>query len=558
MYADNSVLLALDGEWCALLMGGERVRGVSGQALTQLGYEDRAEVVGQPFSVLLHQRVTPTLLEDIEQGVETAGRWCGELKLRRREGDWFWAECAIRKLPPANGEERSLLLFRDMTRQKELEHQVYLSECYDALTSLPNRAFFGYRLSIEVGKAANLPSRKLLLLMLDLDRFKLINDSLGHAFGDRVLSEIGKRLGASADDSMLLGRIGGDEFAVLLKSDSLPSLLPKVKKVLEAVTTPIRVERHDLSFTCSAGASCYPEDTRDAGNLLKNAELAMAAAKEQGRNALLFYEKRMNASAMRRLLLPNYLRRAVEREQFEVFYQPKQRLSDREIYGMEALIRWHSPDLGWVPPSEFIPVAEELGLIGDIGAWVLRTACAQAREWQLQGLRRLCVSVNLSGKQFQQQDLNETIAAALEETGLPPEYLELELTESSVMLHPEESAHALRRLKELGVSVSVDDFGTGFSSLNYLSVFPLDTLKIDKSFVQAMTSDSKNSLLVEAIVDLGHKLGLAIVAEGVETQEQRERLASYGCDAIQGYILSPPVNAAHFRASFLQEESFGT
>ncbi|HZG76728.1 MAG TPA: GGDEF domain-containing protein, partial [Paenibacillus sp.] len=246
MYADNSVLLALDGEWCALLMGGERVRGVSGQALTQLGYEDRAEVVGQPFSVLLHQRVTPTLLEDIEQGVETAGRWCGELKLRRREGDWFWAECAIRKLPPANGEERSLLLFRDMTRQKELEHQVYLSECYDALTSLPNRAFFGYRLSIEVGKAANLPSRKLLLLMLDLDRFKLINDSLGHAFGDRVLSEIGKRLGASADDSMLLGRIGGDEFAVLLKSDSLPSLLPKVKKVLEAVTTPIRVDRHDL------------------------------------------------------------------------------------------------------------------------------------------------------------------------------------------------------------------------------------------------------------------------------------------------------------------------
>lgn len=553
MYADNSVLLALDSEWCALLIEDDKIRGVSGQALAALGRDDRVEVVGQPFAVLLHQRITASLHEEIQDAVAANGRWVGELKFRRRNGEWFWAECVIRVLPKGANGYRSIVCFRDSTREKELEHQVFLSECYDGLTSLSNRAYFGYRLSIEVDKAARLPSRKLLLLILDLDRFKLINDSLGHAFGDRVLKEIGSRLEACTDETMLLGRIGGDEFALLLKSESMPTLLPKVRKVIDAITTPIRIDQHDLSFTCSAGASCYPEDAKDADNLLKHAELAMAAAKEQGRNLMLFFEKRMNASAMRRLLLPNYLRLAVERKQFELYYQPKQRLADNEIYGMEALIRWHSPDLGWVPPSEFIPVAEELGLINEIGEWVLRTACAQAREWQLEGFRPVSVSVNLSGKQFQRQDLNETIAAALAETGLPPEYLELELTESSVMLRPEESAHALQRLKELGVSVSVDDFGTGFSSLNYLSVFPLDILKIDKSFVQAMTSDAKNAVLVEAIVDLGHKLGLAIVAEGVETPEQRERLASYGCDCIQGYLLGPPLSAGQFEELFVKK-----
>ncbi|WP_309121729.1 bifunctional diguanylate cyclase/phosphodiesterase [Paenibacillus sp.] len=552
MYADNSVLLALDDEWSALLLEGDTICGVSGKALVLLDVEDRARVVGQPFARLLYQRITASLKEDIRESIESTGRWHGELKMRRGE-DWFWAECAIRRLPSKNGEPRSLCCFRDSTRQKELEHQVFISECYDTLTSLPNRAFFGYRLSIEVDKASRIPSRTLLLLLIDIDHFKLINDSLGHAFGDRVLKEIAKRLDACIDHSMLLGRIGGDEFALVLKSESKPALLPKVRKVIEAVTTPIKIDQHDLSFTCSAGASCYPDDAKEADILLKHAELAMAAAKEQGRNQMLFFEKRMNASAMRRLLLPNYLRRAVERQEFEVYYQPKQRLCDLEIYGMEALIRWRSPDLGWVPPSEFITIAEELGLIHEIGTWVLRTACAKAREWQREGCRSMSVSVNLSGKQFQQQDLDATIAAVLAETGLPPERLELELTESSVMLHPEESAFALQRLKKLGVSVSVDDFGTGFSSLNYLSVFPLDTLKIDKSFVQAMTNDAKNAVLVEAIVDLGHKLGLAIVAEGVETPEQREMLSSYGCDCIQGYILSPPVDAASFKERYLRQ-----
>jgi len=553
MYADGAVLRALDQEWSVVVIEEGVLRDASGKALELLGYADRSEVVGQPFVVLLHQRMTASLQEEINDTIQRAGRWTGEMKLRKKDGDWFWAECAVRSLRSETDGSRAIYSFREISRQKQLEHQVFMSECYDGLTLLPNRAYFGYRLSIEVDKAAKIPNRKLLLLLLDLDHFKLINDSLGHSFGDRILIEIAKRLTACMDDTMLLGRIGGDEFALLLKSESMPSFLPKVHKVIEAITTPIRIEQHELSFTCSAGASYYPHDTKDADNLLKHAELAMAAAKEQGRNMLLFFEKRMNASAMRRLLLPNYLRRAVERQEFELYYQPKQRLRDFEVYGMEALIRWNSPDLGCVLPSEFIPVAEELGLINDIGEWVLRTACAQSRRWQLEGHRPLSVSVNLSGKQFHQQDLSATIASVLDSTGLPPECLELELTESSVMLHPKESAHALKRLKDLGVSVSVDDFGTGFSSLSYLSEFPLDTLKIDRSFVQAMTREAKNAALVEAIVDLGHKLGLAIVAEGVETLEQRDLLLSYGCDCIQGYILSPPIPAEQFREMYLRQ-----
>lgn len=553
MYEDLSVLQALDQEWSVILLEGDRVADASGKALALLKYGGRSQIVGLPYEALLYQRITASLLEEIREAFQRGERWSGELKLRLRgTEEWMWAECDIRKVGESpNGRLVTLCSFRDLSKVKVLERKVYYSECYDALTMLPNRAFFGYRLTTEVDKAAKTPGRRLLLLLLDLDRFKVVNDSLGHAFGDMMLKEIANRLRACADETTLLGRMGANQFAALFKSNTTEPFDSRVEAVIEAVGNRIRIDRHDLSFTCSAGASSYPEDTREADNLVKHAELALAAAKDQGRNRLMYFEHGMNASAMRLLLLPNYLRLAVERKEFEVYYQPKQRLSDFEVYGMEALIRWKSPDLGWVPPSEFIPAAEELGFINEIGSWVLRTACAQAREWLRESGKALVVSVNLSSKQFQQHDVSDAIASILDETGLPPELLELELTESSVMLFPQESAQMLKRLKGVGVSVSVDDFGTGFSSLNYLSVFPLDTLKIDKSFVQAMVNDAKNAALVEGIIELGHKLGLSIVAEGVETLEQREALAACRCDHIQGYLVSPPVPASQFKEEYI-------
>ncbi|HZG84167.1 bifunctional diguanylate cyclase/phosphodiesterase [Paenibacillus sp.] len=551
MYADITVLRTLDSDWNAILFEDGIVADAFRAAAASLGYSGAAELVGMPYTGLVQQRITSSLMDEIQHALRREGRWVGELKLRKRSGDWFWAECTVRLLDEERESARVLCWFRDVTRRKELEQQLFVSGCYDTLTSLPNRSYFGYRLSIEVDKAARLPSRKLLLLTLDVDRFKIINDSLGHAFGDRVLAAIVRRMQGALDESTLLARTGGDSFAVLMKLDTNESFEPMVDRLLQAVAEPMFIEQNELSVTFSVGASFCPRDTKRAEKLVRNAELALANAKEQGRNTLLYFDEKMNASSMRRLLLPNYLRRAIEREEFEVYYQPKQRLSDGGVYGAEALIRWHSPDLGWVLPTEFIPVAEELGLIGRIGEYVMASACAQARAWQLEG-RPIAVSVNLSSKQFQQQELNAIIASILSTAKLPPELLEVELTESSVMQHPKDSALALKRLKDLGVSVSVDDFGTGFSSLNYLSLFPLDTLKIDKSFVQAMALDTKNMALVQAIIDLGHKLGLRVVAEGVETEEQRRWLQSFGCDGIQGYLLSPPIPPAQFQEQFLR------
>ncbi len=554
MFQNEMVVRILDSDWNVLIAEEGVITAATRRALLTLGY-DKEELLGMPYERLFLQRMTDSFRTELREALKTGG-WVGELKLRKKDGSLYWTEGAVRSLGVSREGSKCLFWFYGIHRQKQLEQQVVFSECYDPLTGLPNRAFFLYRLSIEVDKARRSPHRRLLLLLFDIDRFKVINDSLGHAFGDRMLLALVDRMKPLLDDSILLARIGGDSFAVLLKTDdAMGTFLTKAMAILGTADEPVSIDQHELTITYSAGASYFPEDTKTAENLMKHAELAMAEAKEEGRNMLLFFDERMNASAMRRLLLPNYLRRAVERQEFEVYYQPKQHLGDYEIYGMEALIRWHSPDLGWVPPAEFIPVAEELGLIAGIGEWVLRTACEQVVRWQKHGYGALIVSVNLSSKQFQHKELRSMIGGVLRTTGCAPCLLELELTESSVMLHPKESALTLKQLKELGISVSIDDFGTGFSSLNYLSLFPLDTLKIDRTFVQAMSEGPKNAALVQAIVDLGHKLGLSIVAEGVETPEQRASLEEYGCDAIQGYIVSPPIPAVLFEELYLRRQA---
>ncbi|MCI3927115.1 GGDEF domain-containing protein [Paenibacillus sp. TRM 82003] len=553
MFQDETVARILDRDWNMLVTEEGHITEATSRAAMALGYQ-MTELLGLPYSQLLLQRMTNNFKEELRQALRTGG-WYGELKIRKKNGSVYWAEGAMHPVGDPS-QEKYLIWFQDINRQKRLEQQVVQSECYDPLTGLPNRAFFLYRLSIEVDKARRNSKWRLLLLLFDVDRFKVINDSLGHAFGDRLLLALVERMKKQTDEKTLLARIGGDSFAALFKTDeAMGTFIPRVRAMLGTADELVAIDQQELTVTYSAGASYFPEDTKTAENLMKHAELAMAEAKEQGRNLLLFFDERMNASAMRRLLLPNYLRRAVERQEFEVYFQPKQRLSDHQVYGMEALLRWHSPDLGWVPPDEFIPVAEELGLIGVIGEWVLRTACDQVARWREEGYDELTVSVNVSSKQFQHRELKSLVANVLRTTGLSPKRLELELTESSVMLHPKGSSQTLKGLKKLGVSVSIDDFGTGFSSLNYLSLFPLDTLKIDKTFVQAMADGAKNAALVQAIVDLGHKLGLSIVAEGVETPEQRSTLAGFGCDAIQGYLLSPPIPAAQFEALYLRKRA---
>ncbi len=529
-----------------------RIQNISASLLAMLGYE-RNEVIGRQYAFVIYQKMTSALLLEIRQNLIDNGKWTGEMKIKAKSGDWIWTDCTICLMDDADpGVSRWLVWVVDISRKKELEQQVFMAGCYDELTSLPNRSYFQYRLSIEVNKAKHNPERKLLLVLIDLDHFKVINDSLGHHYGDEVMKTVAQRIRSSSDESVLVARMSGNQFALLFKSMIKQEFMPKVRIVLDGIVEPVRIHHHELSVTASAGAAYYPDDSHDSGSLFKNAELALFQAKEHGRNRILSYDKEMNAAAMRRLLLPSYLRRALERKEFVLYYQPKLRLSDSAVYGMEALIRWDSPNLGRVSPQEFIPLAEELGLIGKIGEWVLQTACGQNKRWQTEGYEPLCVSVNVSGKQFQQKDLDRTISAVLHETGLDPQWLELELTESSVMLYPRESAEALNKLKEIGVSVSVDDFGTGFSSLNYLSIFPLNTLKIDKSFINDLSGNEKNATLVQAIIDLGHKLGLNIVAEGVETPEQLEMLLSFGCDAVQGYYLGHPIAGDEFKKKYLR------
>ncbi|HWJ95711.1 MAG TPA: EAL domain-containing protein, partial [Telluria sp.] len=397
------------------------------------------------------------------------------------------------------------------------------------------------------------------VMMIDLDRFKFVNDSMGHKAGDVLLVTVAARLRASLRDSDTVARLSGDEFVVILSEHAdQPLTTDIVQRVMDSVARPVMLGTKEFMVTCSIGVAVYPSDSTPADSLIEHADIAMYRAKKLGRNNYQFYTPAMNEESLERVRIEGALRNAVERGEFVLHYQPQVDLATGHIVGMEALVRWNHPELGMVPPTRFIPVAEETGLIVQIGAWVMRTAAAQNKAWQDAGLGRLRVAVNLSARQFGDPGLIEGIEAVLNDTRLDPECLEIELTESLFMSEASAAVELLHRMKSLGVNLSIDDFGTGYSSLSYLSRFPIDVLKIDRSFVADITHDANDAAIVTSIIALAHNLKLSVIAEGVETAEQLDYLRNQGCDEMQGYYFSRPLAAEDFEQLLRQRRCLPT
>ena len=424
----------------------------------------------------------------------------------------------------------------------QLDHLAH----HDVLTDLPNRMLLQDRLGQAVGLARR-QGRQLAVMFLDLDRFKHINDSLGHAVGDQLLQSVAQRLVSCVRHSDTISRQGGDEFVLLLPYiEHADDAALSAQKILAALAPPHRIDRHDLHISVSIGISIYPDDGQDAETLIKSADTAMYHAKENGRNNYKFFEQSMNARAVQRQSIEAGLRRALERQEFVLHYQPKINLHSGTIAGVEALIRWQHPQRGLLPPAQFVPIAEDCGLILPIGRWVLREACRQARAWQDAGLPPITIAVNTSALEFHDKDFLENIRATLEATRLEPHFLELELTESVLMRDAESTDSMLHALADFGVKLTVDDFGTGYSSLSYLRQFPIDTLKIDQSFINQMTSNPDDAAIVTAVISMGKSLKQRVLAEGVETPEQYAFLLAQQCDEGQGSYFGRPVPAEEF------------
>jgi diguanylate cyclase (GGDEF)-like protein len=417
---------------------------------------------------------------------------------------------------------------------------------HDALTGLPNRVLLDDRLAQAIAHADR-DSQPFAVLMLDLDRFKLINDSFGHRSGDMVLNEVARRLQGLVRSIDTVARVGGDEFVLVVSPSAARADAEEIgKRANEILSAPFQVEGVDFRISSSIGIAFYPTDGGSAESVLAHADAAMYCAKERGRNNCQCFSPGMKSVALERVSLESELHQALKLEQFELFYQPKVDTASGDIHSAEALIRWRHPQRGLIQPTEFIPLAEECGLIHEIGAWVLGEACRQCAVWQRAGQPPLRVAVNVAASQFRRGDLLEVVRGALQKSQLDPRFLEIELTESAVMTNPEDSAAVLEQLSRMGVLVSVDDFGTGYSSMSYLRRFPIDKLKIDRSFIAELTTRADDASIVQAIVSLAHGLRLKVVAEGVETLEQLKFLQSVGCDQYQGYHFSEPLPAAEF------------
>ena len=443
----------------------------------------------------------------------------------------------------------------DITERKLTEQRVHHVAQHDVLTGLPNRSLLQDRLGQAIAYA-NRSGRPMWVMLIDLDRFKFVNDSMGHKAGDVLLMTVAARLTASLRDTDTVARLSGDEFVVILSEDHDEPLTPEiVQRVMDSVAQPVMLGTKEFFVTCSIGVAVYPSEGTPADSLIEHADIAMYSAKKMGRNNFQFYTPAMNEESLERVRIEGALRNALERNEFVLHYQPQVDLKTGQIVGMEALIRWQHPELGMVPPNRFIGIAEETGLIVQIGAWVLRTACAQNKAWQDAGLGRLRVAVNLSARQFGAADLISGLEAVLQDTALDPDCLEIELTESLFMSDVTPAVELLHRMKSLGVNLSIDDFGTGYSSLSYLSRFPIDVLKIDRSFVADITHDANDAAIVTSIIALAHNLKLAVIAEGVETLDQLDYLRSHGCDEMQGYYFSKPLAAEDFEVLLRQRRA---
>ena len=440
-------------------------------------------------------------------------------------------------------------LSQNKQAQEKLNHLAY----HDALTDLPNQVLFKDRLKQAIAYSRRSDQMHAVLL-LNLDRFKTINDSLGYTAGDRLLQSVAQRLTSCVRESDTVARFGSDEFAILLTQISRPQDAANAARAIKEVLDQAFIfDEQEVFISTSIGIGMYPHDDRDTAGLLKSASAALQRAKVEGGNNYQFYTAGGTTRALKQLVLESNLRGALDRAEFVVHYQPQVTIPDFHLVGMEALVRWRHPSLGMLYPSEFVPLAEDSGLIIPLGEWVMRNACLQNKAWQDAGLMPMRLSVNFSARQFQQPSFITSVAEILKTTNLDPRWVEVEITESSIMKEPDQAIEKLHELKLMGIRVAIDDFGTGYSSLNYLKRFPIDTLKIDKTFVADVCKDPHDTAIVRAIITLGHALDLTVIAEGVETQEQLKYLSSLGCDVVQGFLFSKSLSAPVFEESLVEQ-----
>jgi diguanylate cyclase (GGDEF)-like protein/PAS domain S-box-containing protein len=512
--------------------------------LTGYGEED---VLGRNPNMLSAHKEGPEFFAEMWAQIRETGRWQGEVMDRRKDGAVYPKWLSIVAIKDEEGEITHYIgTFTDISKRKASEERIVYLATHDTLTGLPNRALLMDRLKNAIVQARR-DGTLLALLFLDLDRFKWVNDSLGHQQGDVLLMNVAERLRETVRSSDTVARLGGDEFVALLHDPGdFGDISVVAKKLLQAMEPLVMLDGRAIHATASIGISVFPHDGQDVETLLRNADTAMYAAKSAGRNQACFYDNEMNRVAVERVELEIGLRQALEMGHFELFYQPKFCLKYDSPCGAEALIRWHHPEKGLIPPDRFIRVAEETGLIIPIGEWVMRTACRQIRKLCDQGVAPPAVAVNASAAQLESQDFVQTVSDILRETGVPPHLLEIELTESMVLQDPEVSIATLNRLRDLGVRLSLDDFGTGYSSLSYLKRLPVDTLKIDRSFVDGLPDDLGDLQIVQMTIALARSGDLTVVAEGVETETQLAQLKILECDMAQGYLLSKPLPAAEY------------
>lgn len=483
-----------------------------------------------------YKRIKLAIREDKEERVE--------IECRQKSGAKYWCEISVAPVQNVNEKTRHYVcIINDITERRELEEQLLQQATHDFLTDLPNRILLIDRVEQAILQAKKQKSI-LAFMFIDLDKFKMTNDTLGHNVGDKLIQLIANRLLIATNEFDTVARLGGDEFFILLTNISRPEEAEyKASEILQSVKQPIRIGQHNIKITASIGICYFPRDGSDYETLMKNADLSMYHAKDSGRNTFKVFENEMNSRIINAMQLDNALRDAMKNNEFSLVYQPLVDIINHKIVGIEALLRWQSKTLGPVSPLEFIDVAEENGLIVEIGRWVLESACKQLKKWHDLGLKDLSIAVNISGRQFKQGNLIAVVDHALKIAKLDARFLELELTESLLIENIDSVIGTITELKNRGVNLAIDDFGTGYSCLSYLKRFPVDKLKIDRSFINELESDKNDAAIAKAVVNLGHSLGLTVLAEGVETENQLEIIKGYNCDYAQGYYFSKPLHA---------------
>ena len=504
----------------------------------------QTEILGKTMRDLSSSRQDVAFIQQMGDSIRQSGHWSGEFWGRKKDGVIFPVLLSMVLVKDTNGQTRHYIcVANDISEFKYAEQRIYYLAHFDVLTDLPNRAMLREWMTSALSQA-HYNHEEMAVLFVDADHFKNVNDTLGHHSGDLVLAAMAKRLKTSVSSTDLVARMGGDEFVLVLPNTGVDGAVDAAQRIAASLIEPLTIDQHRINVTISIGIGIYPHDGQTMDVLVKNADAALYHAKMLGRNNYQFFTEQMNIAAAERRLLETGLHQAIARNELELYYQPQVDVKTGQVVGAEALLRWHHPELGMILPDRLIPVAENTGLIVSIGEWVLRTACLQNADWQRRGFLPLVVSVNLSALQIRQNSFQRMVQDALACSGLAPQYLELELTESLLMESANTTMSNMQQLTQIGVRLSVDDFGTGYSNLSYLRRFPLAKLKIDRSFVREAPSNNGDVAIVRAVIGLAHTLNLKVIAEGVETREQYDFLRDEGCDQIQGFFFARPGPAA--------------